>query len=130
MANWISVKDKLPESKPDELEYPTVIIALADGTVELGCYYESAKEWGAGENFDRPRQPVAWMPLPESPKEEPIEMWEDQYQVYRRYGNGTYDLRASDMTINDALLFIKAVFEENFNEPDLRFEIRRQPREK
>lgn len=56
-------------------------------------------------------------------------MWEDQYQVYRRYGDGTYDLRASDMTIDDALLFIKAVFGESFNEDSLRFEIRRQPKD-
>lgn len=55
--------------------------------------------------------------------------WEDQYQVYRRYGDKEYDLRASDMTIDDAVLFVKAVFGENFNEPDLRFEIRRQPKE-
>ena len=56
-------------------------------------------------------------------------MWEDQYQVYRRYGDGKYDLRASDMTIDDAILFVKAVFQEKFNEDDLRFEIRRQPME-
>lgn len=69
IGGWISVKDRLPESKPDDLEYQTVIIALGDGTVELGCYYESTKEWGAGENFDRLRKPVAWMPLPEPPEE-------------------------------------------------------------
>lgn len=57
-------------------------------------------------------------------------MWEDQYQVYRRYGDSGYDLRASDMTIDDAILFIKAVFEASWNDPDLRFEIRRQPKEK
>lgn len=56
-------------------------------------------------------------------------MWEDQYQVYMRYGDGEYDLRASDMTIEDATLFIEAVFGKNFNVPDLRFEIRRQPKE-
>lgn len=54
-------------------------------------------------------------------------MWEDQYQVYRRYGDNDYDLRASDMTIDDAVLFIKAVFQESYSVPDLRFEIRRQP---
>ena len=54
-------------------------------------------------------------------------MWEDQYQVYRRYGDGEYDLRASDMTIDDAVLFVKAVFQESFNDQELRFEIRRQP---
>lgn len=54
-------------------------------------------------------------------------MWEDQYQVYRRYGDGEYDLRASDMTIEDATLFVKTVFQESYNEEELRFEIRRQP---
>ena len=54
-------------------------------------------------------------------------MWEDQYQVYRRHGDGEYDLRASDMTIEDAALFVKAVFQESYNDQELRFEIRRQP---
>ena len=54
-------------------------------------------------------------------------MWEDLYQVYRRYGEGEYDLRASDMTIDDAVLFVKTIFSESFNEDTLRFEIRRQP---
>lgn len=54
-------------------------------------------------------------------------MWEDLYQVYRRYGEGKYDLRASDMTIDDAVLFVKTIFCESFNEDTLRFEIRRQP---
>lgn len=53
-------------------------------------------------------------------------MWEDIYQVYRRYGDGEYELRASDMTIDDAVLFVKTVFAESFNEDTLRFEIRRQ----
>ena len=54
-------------------------------------------------------------------------MWEDQYQVYLRHGDGEYDLRASDMTIEDAVLFVKAVFQESYNDSELRFEIRRQP---
>ena len=54
-------------------------------------------------------------------------MWEDQYQVFRRHGDGEYDLRASDMTIDDAVLFVQAVFEKSYNDSDLRFEIRRQP---
>jgi hypothetical protein len=53
-------------------------------------------------------------------------MWEDQYQVYCRHGDGEYDLRASDMTIEDAVLFVKAVFQESYNDQELRFEIRRQ----
>ena len=54
-------------------------------------------------------------------------MWEDQYQVYLRHGDCEYDLRASDMTIEDAVLFVKAVFQESYNDQELRFEIRRQP---
>lgn len=54
-------------------------------------------------------------------------MWEDRYQVYLRHGDGEYDLRASDMTIEDAVLFVKAVFQELYNDQELRFEIRRQP---
>ena len=50
-------------------------------------------------------------------------MWEDQYQVYRRHGDGEYDLRASDMTIDDAVLFVQAYFQSAFNDQDLRFEI-------
>lgn len=54
-------------------------------------------------------------------------MWEDQYQVYRHWGDGEYDLRASDMTIEDAVLFVKVYFQESYNDQELRFEIRRQP---
>ncbi len=53
-------------------------------------------------------------------------MWEYLYQVYLRHGDGEYDLRASDMTIEDAVLFVKAVFQESYNDQELRFEIRRQ----
>ena len=56
-------------------------------------------------------------------------MWEDLFQVYGRYGDGEYELRASDMAIEDATLFIEELFCKNFNVPDLRFEIRRQPKE-
>lgn len=53
-------------------------------------------------------------------------MWEDQYQVYRRHGDGEYDLRASDVTIDDAVLFVQAYFQSAYNDQDVRFEIRRQ----
>lgn len=36
---------------------------------------------------------------------------------------------ASDMTIEDAALFVKAIFQESYNDQELRFEIRRQPME-
>ena len=62
--HWIPVTERLPESKEEDLEYPTVIIDL-DGEVALGCYYESTREWGMGEYFDQKCFPIAWMPLPE-----------------------------------------------------------------
>lgn len=62
---WIPVSEKLPESKHEDLEYPTVIVCCGDGAVTLACYYESTKEWGTGEYYDRIINPVAWMPLPE-----------------------------------------------------------------
>ena len=63
--HWIPVSERLPESKPEDLEYPTVIACCEDGEVMTACYYESTKEWGIGENYDRKINPVAWMPLPE-----------------------------------------------------------------
>lgn len=57
-------------------------------------------------------------------------MWEDIYQVYEKHGvEGKSDLRASDMTLHDACTFITAVFENSYNDLDLIFEIRRQPRD-
>ena len=67
---WVPVTERLPESDPDELEYPTVLGSFADGSIQLVCYYESTKEWGGGENFDMKRYPIAWMPLPEPYKGE------------------------------------------------------------
>ena len=64
IPHWIPVTERLPESKEEDLEYPTVIIDL-DGQVALGCYYESTREWGMGEYFDQKCFPIAWMPLPE-----------------------------------------------------------------
>ena len=64
LPHWIPVTERLPESKEEDLEYPTVIIDL-DGEVALGCYYESTREWGMGEYFDQKCFPIAWMPLPE-----------------------------------------------------------------
>lgn len=61
---WVPVTERLPESSVDDLEYPTVIICGADGTVTLACYYESTKEWGCGEYFNSKCFPIAWMPLP------------------------------------------------------------------
>ena len=54
---------------------------------------------------------------------------EERFKVYERHGDGAFDLLASDMRINDAILFIKALFEEAYTEAKLRIEIRRQPKE-
>jgi hypothetical protein len=54
-------------------------------------------------------------------------MWEDVFQVYRRVGDNYTDLMASDMTIDNAVLFTKAWMQENFNDQQTSIEIRRQP---
>ena len=68
--HWIPVTERLPESKEEDLEYPTVLICFENEEVMLGCFYESTKEWGTGEYFDKKCDPIAWMPLPEPYKEE------------------------------------------------------------
>jgi hypothetical protein len=54
-------------------------------------------------------------------------MWEDIFQVYRRIGDNYIDLLASDMTIDNAVLFIKAWIQENYNDQKTSIEIRHQP---
>ena len=63
--HWIPVTEKLPKSKEEDLEYPTVLITFENEEIMLGCFYESTKEWGTGEYFDKKCNPIAWMPLPE-----------------------------------------------------------------
>lgn len=53
-------------------------------------------------------------------------MWEDLFQVYRRIGEKYTDLMASNMTIDNALLFVKAWMQENFHDQQTSIEIRRQ----
>ena len=54
-------------------------------------------------------------------------MGEDIFQVYRRVGENYVDLIASDMTIDNAVLFAKAWMQENYNDQQTSVEIRRQP---
>ena len=54
-------------------------------------------------------------------------MWEDIYQVFRKIGKDYEDLMASDMTLDNAVLFVKSWFQENYNDQDTSIEIRRQP---
>ena len=63
--HWIPVTERLPKSKEEDLEYPTVLICFENEEIMLGCFYESTKEWGTGEYFDKKCNPIAWMPLPE-----------------------------------------------------------------
>ena len=65
IPHWIPVTERLPESKEEDLEYPTVLITFENEEIMLGCFYESTKEWGTGEYFDKKCDPIAWMPLPE-----------------------------------------------------------------
>lgn len=53
-------------------------------------------------------------------------MWEDIYQVYRRIDDWV-DLLASDMSIEDATMFIKAWMIDNYNDQRTSLELRRQP---
>ena len=54
-------------------------------------------------------------------------MWEDIFQVYRKVGKDYEDLMASDMTIDNAILFIRSWFQDNYNDQITSIEIRRQP---
>lgn len=56
-------------------------------------------------------------------------MNEQRYQVYFISNFGDLSLLASDMLIDDAILFIKALFDKYYNERPLRIEIRRPPKE-
>lgn len=53
-------------------------------------------------------------------------MWEDVFQVYRRIGEKS-DLMASDMSLYDAMIFMRAWLEDNYQDTVSSLEIRRQP---
>lgn len=55
-------------------------------------------------------------------------MWEDVFQVYERVGERIVQLIASDMSIDNAVLFVKAWMEANYRDDVTSLEIRRQPR--
>lgn len=55
-------------------------------------------------------------------------MNEQRCQVYSISAFGELSLLASDMLIDDAILFIKAMFDKYYNESPFRIEIRRQPK--
>lgn len=55
-------------------------------------------------------------------------MWEDVFQVYERVGERIVQLIASDMSVDNAVLFVKAWMEANYRDDVTSLEIRRQPR--
>ena len=70
---WIPVTERLPE----ENDYKSCIECLdgavwyftENGTIGLGYYYKSTKEWSTTDDLKTDGKVVAWMPLPEAYKE-------------------------------------------------------------
>lgn len=68
--NWIPVTERLPE----ENDYKSCIECLdgavwyftENGTMGIGYYYKSTKEWSTTNDLKTNGKVVAWMPLPES----------------------------------------------------------------
>lgn len=58
MAEWISVKDRLPE------EYGTYIVTTARSAKMVATYYPRAKNWNTQAKI------TYWMHWPEPPKED------------------------------------------------------------
>ena len=54
-------------------------------------------------------------------------MWEDVFQIYRRFGDSNADLIASDLSLSDATIFIEAWMLKNYADKISSLEIRRQP---
>ena len=71
---WILCSEKMPE----EDDYNSCIECLdgavwyftKNGTMGLGYYYESTKEWSTIYDLKTDGKVIAWMPLPESFREE------------------------------------------------------------
>lgn len=77
MAEWISVKDRLPSREglmEDESEYVLVSLSWPDGIQDVTiCGYEK-DGWSTWDGFGFTKYSkehiTHWMPLPEPPKEE------------------------------------------------------------
>lgn len=59
---WISVKDRLPDSN-----YGSVLIYTKDGGVAEGQYYDTIKAWLQFRWSVEDAEVTHWMPLPEPP---------------------------------------------------------------
>jgi hypothetical protein len=55
-----------------------------------------------------------------------VVMWDDVFQVYERAGDRFVQLIASDMSLDNAVLFVKAWMEANYRDEVTSLEIRRQ----
>lgn len=63
---WVSVKDRLPTEATG-----CVLVCMPKGKVRTGQYSEYSKQWYIGDMCGvGGDEPIAWMPLPEPPKEE------------------------------------------------------------
>lgn len=56
-------------------------------------------------------------------------MWEDTFQIYRRIGDDYADLIASDLSIDNATIFMEAWMSKNYDDQESSLELRRQPME-
>ena len=72
-GGWIPCSERLPE----EDDYKSCIECMdgavwyftENGTMGLGYYYESVKEWSTTDDLETDGKVVAWMPLPEPYRE-------------------------------------------------------------
>lgn len=66
---WIPCSERLPEEDDYksciECMYGAVWYFTENGTMGLGYYYESVKEWSTTDDLKTDGKVVAWMPLPE-----------------------------------------------------------------
>ena len=71
--NWIKCSERLPE----EDDYKSCIECLdgavwyftENGTMGIGYYYKSTKEWSTTDDLKTDGKVIAWMPLPECYRE-------------------------------------------------------------
>ena len=74
MPHWVLCSERLPE----EDDYKSCIECLdgavwyftENGTMGLGYYYKSVKEWSTTDDLKTDGKVIAWQPLPEPYREE------------------------------------------------------------